>query len=352
MRDQRLQSTRKVVPIEWVDCAWAPPLMVRLSSSVRTAGFQPRFNRMRNANREARKVIQMSPMSRDGECNSWWLGRLATNSNTTVLSTFPLALMKKPTSSRAARRGFTLIELLVVISIIAILAAMLLPVISKIRTRAAVTAAQTEISQIKSAIDRYESTYSALPASRSALNAAAGEDYTYGTTGAYPAPSTVPPLNVPIVSGTTPYQTNNAEIIAILMDMEKYPDGRDTVNIGHVKNTQRTSLLNAKLVGDATSSGVGLDGCYRDRWKNPYFITMDLNSDEKCKDAFYRLSKVSGLTPAGTAGHFGLVNTKGLPDQFEHTGHVMVWSAGPDGKVDPNAAANTGVNKDNILSWK
>jgi len=29
----------------------------------------------------------------------------------------------------------------------------------------------------------------------------------------------------------------------------------------------------------------------------------------------------------------------------------MVWSAGADGKVDINNAANTGLNKDNVLSW-
>ncbi len=30
----------------------------------------------------------------------------------------------------------------------------------------------------------------------------------------------------------------------------------------------------------------------------------------------------------------------------------MVWSAGPDGKIDPGSPANQGANKDNILSWK
>jgi hypothetical protein len=30
----------------------------------------------------------------------------------------------------------------------------------------------------------------------------------------------------------------------------------------------------------------------------------------------------------------------------------MVWSAGPDGKVNPAAAANQAENKDNILSWQ
>ncbi len=30
----------------------------------------------------------------------------------------------------------------------------------------------------------------------------------------------------------------------------------------------------------------------------------------------------------------------------------MVWSAGPDGNIDPTAKANAGVNKDNVLSWQ
>jgi hypothetical protein len=29
----------------------------------------------------------------------------------------------------------------------------------------------------------------------------------------------------------------------------------------------------------------------------------------------------------------------------------MIWSAGPDGKIDKGTKANAGVNKDNVLSW-
>jgi hypothetical protein len=37
---------------------------------------------------------------------------------------------------------------------------------------------------------------------------------------------------------------------------------------------------------------------------------------------------------------------------YELGSSIMVWSAGPDKMVDPNAAANTGANKDNVLTWK
>jgi len=30
----------------------------------------------------------------------------------------------------------------------------------------------------------------------------------------------------------------------------------------------------------------------------------------------------------------------------------MVWSLGPDGQANVNIAADKGVNRDNVLSWK
>jgi hypothetical protein len=39
-------------------------------------------------------------------------------------------------------------------------------------------------------------------------------------------------------------------------------------------------------------------------------------------------------------------------DSFQYHGTVMVWSAGPDGKIGTGTAANQGLNRDNILSWK
>jgi hypothetical protein len=81
---------------------------------------------------------------------------------------------------------------------------------------------------------------------------------------------------------------------------------------------------------------------------------VDLNEDNQCQDAFYCLDKVSGPGQANTnPGLNGLVNpdtTKN--DNFRYHGNVMVWSAGPDGKIDPLSPADQGVNKDNVLSWQ
>jgi prepilin-type N-terminal cleavage/methylation domain-containing protein len=61
------------------------------------------------------------------------------------------------------RIGFTLIELLVVISIIAILAGLLIPVIGAVRRRGQVTATVLEIQNLKNAIEQYKNKFGDYP---------------------------------------------------------------------------------------------------------------------------------------------------------------------------------------------
>jgi len=245
-------------------------------------------------------------------------------------------------------RAFSLIELLVVIAVIAILAGMILPAISGAKKQAQVKRAQFEISQIVAAIKRYHSTYGRYPVS-SAVMALGTNDFTFGGTDL---------ATFTLLQPTSMYSTNHSEVMAILLDETNYPStGQATVNLNHVKNTQQIKFLEAKRTQSTVDGGVGPDLIYRDPWDMPYVISLDLNYDERCHDAFYCKKDVSQVEDNNGAGHYGLSNTRQNPnsDDFECSDGVMVWSYGPDRKatIAPvNQKANEGNNKDNILSWK
>jgi prepilin-type N-terminal cleavage/methylation domain-containing protein len=266
--------------------------------------------------------------------------------------------MKRTTALGRSGWGFTLIELLVVISIIGILAALLLPVFARVRVKTQIKKAQMEVGQIANAIHTYESDYSKFPVSLGLADKASkeNEDMTYGGTFKNASGANVivqPPAAV--TNAVAP----NSEIMAVLLDVESWPLTGTTINDKHVKNPQKTRYLNATSVNDTNASGVGPDGIYRDPWKNPYIITVDLNYDEKARDAFYRKPAVSA-DPSDSnnpkRGFNGLVPNPKAPSPntlaYEANSPVMVWSAGPDKMIDDTKGANEGVNQDNVLSWK
>ena len=241
--------------------------------------------------------------------------------------------------------GFTLVELLVVIAIIGILAAMLMPAITGVNRKAKERKAKIEVQNIATAIESYDSAYGRLPVSSTIQTKAGGGDFTFGGSLF---------LNL-LASPLSPtYNTNNDEVIAILMDTTTNDITHLGVNFNHVKNPRSTKFLNATPAADATLPGVGPDGIYRDPWGNPYIISLDLNYDEQCYDQVYGRTKVANSLDINTNPNalVGLINPDNTPNNFRFHSKVMVWSAGADKQISVNDAANVGVNKDNILSWQ
>jgi prepilin-type N-terminal cleavage/methylation domain-containing protein len=318
---------RRLVAVDWQDCAWSPQITVQ--TPPRTDG------RFTTKPLPAPPLILHTPRR-----------------NPIYFKTMKIILP----SSRRHRAGFTLVELLVVIAIIGILAGMLLPALAAAKTAAKKRKAALEISQIVTAVEGYDSAYGRFPVSDAAQNQAGinaklrlNPDFTYG--GTFLSPS-----GASYIVQTPGLFLMNDEVISILMDITNYPSGAATANNGHVKNPQQTKFLSAHMSGDTSSPGVGTDLVYRDPWGDPYIISMDLNYDEQCEDAIYCQWAVSENPQGGNgqSGFNGLVNPD-MPasrNHFQYHGKVMVWSAGPDKKIDPNSPANAGANRDNVLSWQ
>ncbi|HWW03250.1 MAG TPA: type II secretion system protein [Candidatus Acidoferrum sp.] len=251
------------------------------------------------------------------------------------------------TTKRTAAHGLTLVELLTVVAILGVLSAMLLPVLGRSRNNAKIQRARLEMNAIVAAISEYESTYNRFPVSDEAVKAVAplGEDLTFG--GVIEETHTW-------IAGPGSYLTNNCELMAVLLDLESYADGAPTINEGHRKNPRRARFLDTNIQdGTNAAPGIGLDGVFRDPWKSPYIITLDLNRDGRARDFMYREPAVSEDPLKPGFGLNGLMRTTDAEGRvcFEAPGPIVVWSAGPDRQVNTHLKANQGVNRDNLLSW-
>ena len=227
-------------------------------------------------------------------------------------------------------RGFTLVEMLVVISIIAILAAILVPTLAHAKSVAKRNVAKVEMLSLAAAIQGYETEYKKMPVPKSAQICSSEnpdcKDFTFGTTdnrGVLLSPA------YPIVStyGQPTYQASNAELLAILRGADKE------------RNPRKIVFYEPRIASGDGAPGLGRDGVLRDPWGNPYIISLDMNDDNKTLDGYYGYVRKSG---------------SGLDPEINVT--VMVWSFGPDGKIEDKdkdgVTVSSGFNKDNVVSWE
>ena len=111
---------------------------------------------------------------------------------------------------------------------------------SKVPTKARVREARIQVGLIVNALQKYESDYGRLPCSTEAMSAAVGgtEDFTYGGTFQTPGGAMLEVAGPSAVSSK--YKASNAEIMAILLDLEKYPN-----NLPASVLTECTAILGA-----------------------------------------------------------------------------------------------------------
>ena len=212
-----------------------------------------------------------------------------------------------PPSSRA----FTLIELLVVITIIAILAGVLLPVVSKVTAKAQTVQAKNTELGIVGAIKSYQTDYGVYPVPLGTPL----QDYVFGQQGMTSAQL----MDVLRNDGQAPYDT---------------PGGAQCLNTRQVVYFEMPAAKN--LTPGQAKNGIDSTGFPRDPWGQIYYVEVDSNYDNGITNAY------------GQNAGFSIISTG-----------VIVISPGPDTQLGANFNSGAGGPDknvapalDDVISWQ
>lgn len=232
-------------------------------------------------------------------------------------------------------KGFTLVEILVVVSIIGILAAILVPVVARSKTKAKIAMAKVQMNDLAVAIKSYKSDYqryplpSFVPQSGPAPKVNAGKDASFGS---------------PVYHKK---ENQQKYIVSILWDRNNKRNPKKNVYL-NVKESGEDYIIwdaNDEIDSLVRQPGRSNDGYYLDPFGNAYNISVDKNADGYCVDKVYSsLRSGSDVGMVSVPGFSGVQGVKGSD--------VLIWTDGPDLKASASQGAIDGDNADNILSWK
>ena len=223
----------------------------------------------------------------------------------------------------ALQPGFTLIELLVVISIIAILAGLLLPVVSKVMDNAKKVETKSTATQIVTAVKSYQTDYGQYPVPTSAP---AGQDYTYTN-----AAGNANLFSVLMATDTAATSTNTRRI--------KYFEGRDAKSTTAPRSGFVPTGSGGNKGNKTNNNGQVSVGDLLDSWGNRYVIRLDSSYSDAVVNPYVTRDDTANATddPA---------NPPPTSTSLLRFG-VVVWTYGKDGVMGSPTTLG-----DDVVTWQ